>query len=225
MPTPWVDLPFLEAVAYLRSLAPTPKDTYDAMSQDAQDLAFTVSRISKVEVLQEVLGLLRDAAESGKTLQDFVDEAQFTGLSDAHLETIYRTNLQSAFGRGSYDKLTDPALGGAFWGWRYHTVEDDRVRESHAVLDGLEFRTGAHDEVYPPWAYQCRCSAEPITWSEAKDGGYESDPLPPEAQQALAETDFRSPALKQTYVPDLNGIDLGLVSHYLQDSPGKPARA
>jgi SPP1 gp7 family putative phage head morphogenesis protein len=221
MPQSWVDLPFTEAVAYLRALAPTPRDVFDTMSEESRQLAFTVSRISKMTVLQEVLDSLREAAQSGKTLEEFVSELELTGLSPAHLETVYRTNLQSAFGRGNFEKLTDPTLGGAFWGWRYKTVGDDRVRDSHRVLDGLTFKTGAHDEVYPPWDFNCRCAPEPITRREARNDAIESDELPAEAQDALSNTEFASPALGLPYQPDLSGFDLGLISQFVGDQEGK----
>ncbi len=213
----WLDLPYLEAVQYLLWLQPTPKTEYDRMAQQARDLAFTVSRVAKVEVLQEVLDSLREAASTGMTLDEFVKSQEFTGLSDAHLEVVYRTNLQSAFGRGSYDKLTDPTLGGAFWGWRYNTVGDERVRESHRVMDGLTFRTGTAESYYPPWDFNCRCSAEPITNSEARRDALVSDEIPAEAQDALATTDFRSPALRMPYSPDMGGIDVGLAHQFFQD--------
>lgn len=213
----WIDLPYAEAVRYLRSLAPTPKDIFDTMREESRRRAFTVSRIAKMEVLQDILSALTEAAETGQTLTDFVKEMEVTGLTPNHLETIYRTNLQTAFGRGSYEKLTDPQLGGAFWGFRYRTVRDERVREEHAVLDGRKFETGAHDEIYPPWSFNCRCSPEPITRREARKNGYVSDDLPAEVQQALGETDFASPALGVEYEPDLGGYDLGLVVKFIND--------
>lgn len=49
--------------------------------------------------------------------------------------------------------------------WRYETVGDDRVRASHAALDGMVFRFGdeASDRVYPPNGYGCRCEAIPTS--------------------------------------------------------------
>jgi hypothetical protein len=220
MPAKWIDLPFLEAVRFLRSLAPTSREVFDEMSVEARSRAFTVAHVSKMGALQDVLDALAGAAESGMTLSEFVDAFEPLGLSEAHLETIFRTNLQSAFGRGSYEKLTDPALGGALWGWRYGTVGDDRVRESHAALDGLTFEKNAHPEIYPPWSWNCRCSAEPITRREARENDYVSASLPAEVQEDLASSEFTSPALGIEYQADLGSFDLGLVSEFLNDQGG-----
>lgn len=213
----WVDLPFIEAVRFLRGLKPTPRDVYDDMSAEARSQAFTVARVAKLAALQGVLDQLQDATVSGLTLDEFLEQNEGLGLTEAHLETVYRTNLQTAFGRGRHDQLTDPALGRAIWGWRYKTVGDDRVRPEHEALDGLVFEKGAHDEVFPPWDFNCRCSSETITRREAERDALESDSLPGEVQDALAESDFSSPALGARYTPNLAGYDLGLVSQYLND--------
>lgn len=217
MPAEWLDLPFTAAVRFLRGLKPTPKDVFDTMTVEARQQAFTASRLAKLETIQGVLDSLVQAAESGKTLKEFVEEQEATGLTDAHLETIYRTNLQSSFGRGRYEQLVDPSISSAIKGWRYKTVGDERVREEHAVLDGLVFETGAHDEIFPPWGYNCRCSSEVITRREWTQDGLESASLPAEVQQAINETDFASPALGIPPTLDLGGYDIGLIGHYVRD--------
>ena len=217
MPAEWINLPFAAAVRFLRSLRPTPRDVFDTMSAEARSRAFTASRLTKLEALQSVLEALQEAAETGKTLAQFIAELEQLGLTDAHLETIFRTNLQSSFGRGRYEQLVDPTINRAIWGWRYRTVGDERVREEHAVLNGMIFQTGTHEEIFPPWDFNCRCSSEVITRREAQRDGLESDSLPLEVQEALGETDFMSPALTVELHPDLGGYDLGLVAQFVSD--------
>lgn len=217
MPAEWLDLPFAEAVRFLRAKKPTPRDVFDTMSDESKQQAFTASRVAKLEVLQGLLESLQEAAETGKTLAEFTSEWEATGLTDAHLETIFRTNLQSAFGRGRFEQGNDPTIGRAFWGWRYRTVGDERVRPEHQALDGLTFAKGQNEEVFPPWGFNCRCAAEWITNREAKRLGLESDPLPPDVEAALGETDFTSPALGVPVQADLAGYDLGLVRQFLLD--------
>lgn len=217
MPAEWLNLPFAAAVRFLRSLKPTPRETFDTMTEEARQSAFTVSRLTKLEAIQSVLDTLAQAAESGMTLAEFSDQMEPLGLTEPHVETIYRTNLQSSFGRGRFEQLVDPTISSAIWGWRYKTVGDERVREEHAVLNGLTFATGAHDEVFPPWGFNCRCGSEVITTREARLEGITSTNLPAEAQQALGETDFASPALGVPFTPDLAAYDIGLVAQFIND--------
>jgi len=213
----WTELPFDEAIDFLLSKRPTPKDVFDAMTIEAQQKAFTASRVLKLELLQEMLDQIQDAVANGLTLPEFVASFQDSGLTASHLETIYRTNVESAYGRGSFDLLTDSDIASAIWGWRYHTVGDERVRDSHQALEGATFAMGAHDEVYPPWSYNCRCSSEAITKAEAEMDGITSSGLPAEVQDDLSNSDFASPALGLTYRPDLSGYDPGLLAHFNRD--------
>lgn len=219
MSATWLNLPFAAAVRFLRDKKPTPRAVFDTMTVEERAQAFTASRIAKLESLQDVLDQLVDAASAGMTLPEFVKdlEARGLGLSDAHAETIFRTNLQSAFGRGRWEQGNDPTIGGVFWGWRYRTVGDERVRVAHAVLDGLVFEKGVHQEVFPPWGFNCRCAAEWITKREARRDQLVSDSLPAESQQEVAASDFASPALGIPFQPDLGGYDLGLVAHFVAD--------
>lgn len=219
MPAEWLDLPFAAAVRFLRDKKPTPREVFDTMKVEERAAAFTASRIAKLEALQDVLDRLVDAAQVGKTLREFIKEleGQGLGLSQAHAETVFRTNLQSAFGRGRYEQGHDPAIGRIFKGWRYRTVGDERVREAHALLDGSVFEKDAHSEVFPPWGFNCRCAAEWITRREWERDGLTSDTLPAEVQDELGSTDFASPALGIPFQPDLGGYDLGLVAHFVAD--------
>ncbi len=213
----WVELEFQEAIDFLLAKRPTPKSVFDEMTVQEQQKAFTASRVLKLEVLQDMLEQIQEAVASGRDLPEFVASFQDSGLTDAHLETIYRTNVEAAYGRGSWDLLTDSDIASAIWGWRYHTVGDERVREAHRVMDGLEFKMGEGTAFYPPWGFNCRCSSEAITELEAREGGLQTSAIPDEAAQELAETDFASPALGVPFKPDLGGYDPGLLVAFNRD--------
>lgn len=216
----WVDMPFEKAVAYLRGLQPMTDADFADLEAETAARAFTVARVTKIDMLQSILDKLNDGLQKGLTLEEFasdIDTIVGGALTDGHVETIYRTNIQSAYGAGKWQQGTDPDIADDIWGWRYVTVGDDRVRDEHAELDGLEFKTGEGDAIFPPWDFNCRCSAEWITKLEQGDD-VPSDELPDDVQAALEDSDFASPALRMEYRPDLTGVNLRIISDYHADS-------
>ncbi len=86
------------------------------------------------------------------------------------LETIVRTQTQIAYSAGRENGLRDPAIQEILWGFEYVTVGDDRVRATHAAMDGV--RRPKTDAVWqqwtPPCGWNCRCSKLPILKHETK---------------------------------------------------------
>ena len=66
---------------------------------------------------------------------------------------------------------TDSDISDEIWGWRYHTVDDDRVREEHEDLKRERLREGRGRGSLSAVDYNCRCSSEWITQSEAEEKG------------------------------------------------------
>ena len=83
------------------------------------------------------------------------------------IEAVYRTQTQLAYaaGRAEYDKK--PEIDELIWGYKYVTIGDDRVRDSHIALDGI---TLPKDDPWwlvnsPPNGWACRCQKLVITKS------------------------------------------------------------
>lgn len=76
------------------------------------------------------------------------------------LETVFRTQTQIAYGAGRWNALQDEAIQEILWGYEYVTVGDDRVRPSHAAMDGV--KRPKDDPIWntwwPPCGYNCRCT-------------------------------------------------------------------
>lgn len=114
---------------------------------------------------------LADLVESGahrkqaiQTLGAKMNSLGLTNASDFQLETIFRTQSSIAYQAGKYQAEQDPDIQDILWGYKYVTVGDDRVRESHAVLEGTQLpKTDPFwKRFYPPNGWNCRCQAIPI---------------------------------------------------------------
>lgn len=135
--------------------------------------AFYIAGVEKEEILKQAKAALLASLKKG----DSVDAAMFnlgnvfdeyikTGelndkgeLTTAHrLETIVRTNYSEAFNRGIRDFVDDNDITDFVPYLEWSAILDDRVRETHAEMDGKIFREDDPDiEGIPPAGFQCRC--------------------------------------------------------------------
>lgn len=113
------------------------------------------------QVLNEVEGVISRAftnATPHDVLVKQINERFSVGESRARL--IARDQIGKLYGQTNAYRQQD--LGITKFIWR--TSGDERVREEHAALEGLEFSypEGAPGEGLPGEPIQCRCSAEPV---------------------------------------------------------------
>jgi SPP1 gp7 family putative phage head morphogenesis protein len=118
-----------------------------------------------------VLEAVKVGVQEGVTTQDgmrLVREAfRASGVDDVspHLwQTLFRTESAKAYGAAEWESVNDPDVSGEVWGFEWVTFGDDRVRESHAAMDGV--RRPKDDPIWqrwsPPSGFNCRCSRIPI---------------------------------------------------------------
>ena len=157
-----------EAVKHLSEKNVLTRDKFDALDAAAKSKSFTVANVSSDETLTKIRDALAKNVMEGADFEKFKDDVlsdvnSGTFLSDAHLETVFRTNVQSAFSDGQMTVLNDPLVRGGFPYASYYSIHDNRVREEHLELDKLGiggtniYRTD--DPVFqtfrPPWSYNC----------------------------------------------------------------------
>ena len=88
--------------------------------------------------------------------------------STRRINLILEENTRQAYAVGEYkqllqDKDLSPYL-------EYHTLEDSKVRRSHAVLDGLVYKVDdpIWGTIYPPNDFSCRCYVRELDRDEVK---------------------------------------------------------
>lgn len=157
-------LPFDEAVQeFLGKRVVTPEE-FRRLSDAARTRAFTATQLASDGLRQHAFELLTQALQEGSTLRDFAAQLQaqevslgVTASSPAYLETVYRTNIQSAYGAGRYRQITNPVVVAARPYVEYRTAQDSRVRPSHAALDGVIFEQSDPNwqRYAPPNGFNC----------------------------------------------------------------------
>lgn len=156
--------------------------------------AFTVAKMTRLDLLRDVRNALTDNLAKGQTLRDFqrnlrplleakgwwgrqivvnpAGEAQPVQLgSPRRLATIYQTNLQSAYMGARYAEALKASATHPYW--MYVAVMDSVTRPSHAALHGKVFRYDdpIWQHIMPPNGYNCRCRFVALSEAEVRRRG------------------------------------------------------
>lgn len=177
------NLPFDEALKYWgkKGLKLNP-GSWRNIWQDANHRAFTVAHVSAIDVLEDIKNEVDNAIQNGVGFNDFKDslssklqdkgwlkpegEKAWVVMPDGskrkrltgwRLETIFRTNLQSAYQVGRYQQMMEVADMRPYW--QYHAIMDSVTRPTHAAQNGkiVKANDPYWDEWYPPNGFNCRC--------------------------------------------------------------------
>lgn len=216
-------LVFKEAVKYLEEKIALPAEEYKKLAEECRAKAFTVSGYESAQVLQRFLDELAEAASEGKAFEQFKEEMEgfldrngYSQIQPAHLVTVFRTNMQTAYNVGHYRSMANPATVKLRPYWQYVTAGDGHVRESHEAMDGRVYR--ADDPIwdiwYPPNGFRCRCSVVSLSPSQVRVRGLTVETQPPdlldpetgEIRMAVPDKGFSYNPAKTSWDPDLSGL-------------------
>jgi SPP1 gp7 family putative phage head morphogenesis protein len=191
-------LPPKDAIAFFERKGFKISWDWQEVWRHAHSQAFTVAKVTRLDVLTDIHRALHDDLKNGGSFPGFLDKLQpileakgwwgkleqvnrVTGEirtttmgSPWRLETIYETNMQSAYMAGRYAGMM-AATQYAPW-WEYSATMDSRTRPTHAALNGRVFRFDDPfwDTWYPPNGFRCRCRVIPRTDIEHKRGDFQT---------------------------------------------------
>lgn len=220
------------AIRYFRSKGIKIAFNTAQMQDRAHATSFVVSGMLKQDVLADVHTALTQALENGQTAAWFKDnliprlarkgwmgkglKADDDGVLEGkklmpyRLDTIFRTNTQSAYMAGRYEKMRANVKARPYW--QYVAIMDSRTRPAHAALNGRIFRWDdpIWDTIFPPNGYNCRCRVVALSQAEADRhpvGVESSEGLLVIVEQPYGNTTrpvtaLRDPATGRLFTPD-----------------------
>ncbi len=167
-----LDLTPQEAIDYWQAkISLTPADYY-ALDAEMRALAFTASGVHNLRDIQAIADAIADAITNGTTIEEFRREIGhlLTGRR-WQLESVFRTNIQTAYNVGRYRRQMETADMLPYW--QYQAVNDSRTRPTHRALSGLIFPANHPfwQTWYPPNGYNCRCSVRALSEAEMRARG------------------------------------------------------
>ncbi|MDX1964129.1 MAG: phage minor head protein [Pirellulales bacterium] len=188
-----------------------PADYYHA-GDAIRANSFTMSGKVNEAILTRVRDVLAEQVQDGASLADFrramAGELEEATLGPAHLETVFRTNVQTAYSDGQEVLASNPVVAAVFPYQEYYATHDARTRPEHIALETLGLDgTGIYrrddplwDMFTPPWGFNCRCTVNLLTIRQAADRGVKEaqlwlrtgrEPINPEWR--IAAIPFRPP--------------------------------
>lgn len=168
------------------------RPAFDAASLRARSRAFTVAGETTEDAIATIRDVMVEMIERGETLAKFrktvAEQLEGSFLGPAHAETVFRTNIQTAF-NAAHDELADrPIVSELFPYQAYLPINDGRVRDEHLALgrrvpeipgsafgiQGTNIYRRADpfwDFFTPPWHFNCRCGVNLLTIEAAARAG------------------------------------------------------
>lgn len=225
------DFIFREALAFLEDRETLLPDEYMELQQEYKPLAFSVQGYTSLEILEEFSRELEKAITEGMTkeafrenMNTFLEAKGYTGLNPTRANTIFLTNIQTAYNVGHYRSMTEPETVKLRPYWQYRTAGDDQVRDTHQAMEGKVYR---HDDPiwdiwYPPNGFGCRCTVVTLSKRQMEQGGYElSTRIPHDVDYSTGEILFKYPdkgfscnAAKVRWQPDVGRFPASLQKAY-----------
>ena len=181
-------LPFEEAIDFFKGKVSLTKEEWEGLEPKLRFRAFTVSRLTEADHIEMLRGRLLNAMERGeyftetwKDIKAFTEDAD-QPFSARYFETVYRTNIQSAYNAGrlmQYQNNMPPA-------WELLFIEDGRTSD---ICRGLASIAGNGKALaashsfwstygFPPYHFNCRTTFRAVYDYEIGHGmGIENVPM------------------------------------------------
>jgi len=152
---------------------------WDLAREEEQKKAFFITADLGEKAIETIRDVLVEDVSAGQTIRAFqqklAESIEGSALHPAHVENIYRTNVQAAYRDGKETMASHPIVAGLFPYQRYTCNHDARTRTTHRALERLGLNgTGIYrrddpfwDFYTPPWGYQCRCGTMLLTIEQA----------------------------------------------------------
>lgn len=171
---------FEEAIEYFQDKVILPPGQFYRIANEYKALAFTVSGYSKVELLKKFYEEIIKAMENGSTMKEFkesvntfLEEKGYAGLTNFQADNIFRTNIQTAYNAGHYKQMTDSTVMRLRPYWKYVAIDDRKTRLAHRGMNGKVFRADnpIWDKWFPPNGYRCRCTVVTLSKRQIEQQG------------------------------------------------------
>jgi SPP1 gp7 family putative phage head morphogenesis protein len=197
---------FQEAIRYWRSRVPRREQDIDRLTEENQATAFTLAGVAQLDLVTDVWQALDRAIAQGTTFETFkqqVQESLFSawgGEKPYRVETIFRTNVQTAYAAGRWEQMQDEEVVDIRPFSRFLAVLDTRttvlicrpLADTVLLSDDPWWRSH-----WPPLHFSCRSTVLPLTREQASEVG-----MSRKRPAVAAQTGFGLTPDQGAYIPE-----------------------
>ena len=202
--------PPLDNIAFLMSKKPELSFDYDEIKFEAHQRAFTVAKVTQIDLLSDIQTSLENAFVEGQSYQSWVKELKPTlqkhgwfgksvevinpktnekksiEVGATRLKKIFYTNTRTAYAQSrarAQEQSSDEYL-------RYVAILDSRTRHTHAQMHGLilKKKDPFWEKNYPPNGWNCRCRVDSYSKDDLDEFGFKESS--PAQKLNIAEKDW-----------------------------------
>jgi hypothetical protein len=169
-----------EAVGWFAARVPFTRAELEELDAEQRSRAFYVSNVAQLRVVADVHKAISRAIAKGTTLDDFKAEVQAKLETEwgrdipGRVETIFRTNVQSAYNAGRLEQFEEPAVRHLrpFRAWS--VIVDGRTTENICLpLRNVQVPADSAFALshIPPLHYNCRTGIMSLSREDVAEGG------------------------------------------------------
>lgn len=187
-------MPPKEAVKFFKNKGYAFSFDWREVWKEEHAIAFTVAKVSTLDILQDIRGEVQKAIEQGLTFESFkknlkpllvdkgwwgraIQKDPLTGAekevqlgSTRRLQTIWRTNADMAYAAGNWQHIQDTRKTHPYLKYRCSMLENSR--EQHKLWNNIMLPADDPwwDTHYPPNGWNCRCWVQQIAKHSVTSG-------------------------------------------------------
>jgi SPP1 gp7 family putative phage head morphogenesis protein len=197
-------LTFAKQLEYFRQKEAIPAETLEGVRSEYHDWAFSVSRLTRADLVRDVMSLVDRAIADGMTHEQFQEqfyrligrrgwtpvtidrsappEKQLAQLAanNRRLYTILDTNHRRSYAAGRIQQMRQPELLKLRPYWRWQWRDSVAPREHHQAINGKVFRADEEfwEHCFPTCGFGCRCSVMSLSEADMKRLGLRAEKPP-----------------------------------------------
>ncbi len=166
-----------EAIKHFNDKTPIMFETLEEISEEVRSNFFWLKKSTDLECTDKVFSYLRKAIEEGDTLKEFKEGADEVlkkaglGKKGHYLETVFRTNIQSAYSAGNWKQQYESRE--RFPYLQYMITKDINTSDICLNFANRVYRYDSPfwNKYYPPNHYRCRATTISLSKEEVNEAG------------------------------------------------------